>query len=60
MPLYNAQLFVEQLAQGNLINAFGYPIAADIGLATIAGGVEGLTILAALSNNVKDIQGLFA
>lgn len=60
MPLYNAQLFVEQLAQGNLINAFGYPIAADIGLATIAGGVEGLTVLAALSNNIKDIQGLFA
>ncbi|OBK22169.1 PE family protein [Mycobacterium asiaticum] len=58
MPLYNAQLFLQQLAQGNLINAIGYPLAADIGLATIAGGVGALTVLSAISSNVKDIQSL--
>lgn len=59
-PLYDSQVFLSQLAQGNLVNAFGYPIAADVGLATIAGGVEGLTVVSALSSNIKDIQGLFS
>ncbi|OBG46006.1 PE family protein [Mycobacterium alsense] len=58
LPLYDAQLFVSQLAQGNLGNAIGYPIAADVGLATVAGGVEGLVLLSALSSNIKDIQSL--
>ncbi|MCV7378184.1 PE family protein [Mycobacterium alsense] len=58
LPLYDAQLFVSQLAQGNLVNAIGYPIAADVGLATVAGGVEGLVLLSALSSNIKDIQSL--
>jgi hypothetical protein len=58
LPLYDAQLFLSQLGQGNLINAIGYPIAADVGLGTVAGGVELLTIIAALSGNVKDLQTL--
>ncbi len=60
LPFYDSELFLSQLAQGNLINAIGYPIAADFGLGTVAGGVEFLTIVSALSSNVKDIQGLFA
>lgn len=60
VPLYNAQLFVQQLAQGNLLNAIGYPIAADVGLGTVAASVFGLTVVEALANNIKDIQSLVA
>lgn len=60
MPLYNAELFLSELAKGNLINALGYPLAADVGLATIAGIVEFLVIAKALSQNISDIQALFA
>lgn len=58
LPFYDSELFLSQLGQGNLINAIGYPIAADVGLGTVAGGVEFLTIVSALSSNVKDIQSL--
>ncbi len=58
LPFYDSELFLSQLAQGNLITAIGYPIAADVGLGTVAGGVEFLTIVSALSSNVKDIQSL--
>jgi hypothetical protein len=58
MPFYDSELFLSQLAQGNLVNAIGYPIAADVGLGTIAGGVEALTLVSALASNVKDIQSL--
>lgn len=58
LPLYNAQLFLSQLATGNLINAIGYPLAANLGLASIAGGVEFLVLLEAFADNVKDIQAL--
>lgn len=58
MPLYDSQLFLSQLAQGNLINAIGYPLAADVGLITIAGIVEFLVIAKAISENIKDISAL--
>ncbi|OBG28621.1 PE-PPE domain-containing protein [Mycobacterium sp. E3198] len=58
LPFYDSELFLSQLGQGNLINAIGYPIAADVGLGTVAGGVEFLTIVSALSSNIKDIQSL--
>ncbi len=58
MPLYDSQLFLEQLMQGNLINAIGYPIAADVGLATIAGIVQFLVISKAISQNISDIRSL--
>ena len=60
VPFYDTQLFLSQLGQGNLINAIGYPIAADVGLGTVAGGVEFLTIALALSSNVKDILSLIS
>jgi hypothetical protein len=58
LPFYDTELFLSQLGQGNLVNAIGYPIAADVGLGTVAGGVEFLTIVSALASNVKDIQSL--
>ena len=58
LPLYDSQLFLSQLAQGNLINALGYPVAANVGLATIAGIVQFLVISKALSQNISDIRAL--
>ncbi|BDB39932.1 PE family protein [Mycobacterium kiyosense] len=60
MPIYDAQLFAQQLALGSVVNAIGYPLAANVGLATIAGGVEALTILAAVSSNVSAVESLLA
>lgn len=60
LPVYNAQLFAGQLAQGNLINAIGYPIAADVGLVTVATGVQLLVMERALASNIADIQALVA
>ncbi|MCV7198205.1 PE family protein [Mycobacterium angelicum] len=57
-PAYNADLFVDQLMQGNLINAIGYPIAADVGLLTIGATVEFLTLASAASDTIQDIQRL--
>ncbi|OBK54185.1 PE family protein [Mycobacterium gordonae] len=58
LPAYNAALFTQQLAQGNLVNAIGLPIAADVGLATVAGAVEFLVLTEAVVNTLKDIQSL--
>lgn len=60
LPLYNAELFLSELAKGNLINALGYPLAADVGLATVAGIVEFLVIGKALSENINALQALLA
>ncbi|BBX59497.1 hypothetical protein MSHO_48420 [Mycobacterium shottsii] len=59
MPTYDATLFADQLLQGNLINAFGYPIAADVGLTAISGGVVALVAIGTLQSNIKDLQSLF-
>ncbi|ORB42914.1 PE-PPE domain-containing protein, partial [Mycobacterium persicum] len=51
VPSYNVNLFldgIEQAVNGDpvgLINAIGYPIAADVGLLALAGGLEGLVLL---------------
>ena len=58
IPAYDATLFVSQLLQGNLINAIGYPIAADVGLATVAGLVEFAVIGSAVSTTIRDIESL--
>lgn len=51
VPSYDLNLFldgIEQAVNGDpigLINAIGYPIAADVGLLALAGGLEGLVLL---------------
>ena len=58
VPAYDATLFVGQLLQGNLINAIGYPIAADVGLAAVAGFIELDVIGSAVADNIQDIRNL--
>jgi PE-PPE domain/PE family len=58
IPAYDATLFVGQLLQGNLINAIGYPIATDVGLAAVAGFVELDVIGSAVASNIAAIKRL--
>ncbi len=58
IPAYDATLFVDQLLQGSLINAIGYPIAADVGLATVAAMTEFIAVAEAAFSNVRDIASL--
>lgn len=55
VPSYDVNLFLNGITQAingqpiqGLINAFGDPIAANVGLTTLAGGFELLTIENAL------------
>jgi hypothetical protein len=52
LPSYDVNLFLNGVIQaidgdpvGGLINAFGNPIAADVGLTTLAGGFELITLI---------------
>jgi hypothetical protein len=58
MPAYDASLFASQLAEGNLINAIGYPIAADVGLASVAGLIEFIAVAEAAIFDIRAIQSL--
>ena len=58
LPAYDASLFAGQVLQGNFINAFGYPIAADVGLASVAGMIELITVAEAAIFDVRAIQSL--
>jgi PE-PPE domain/PE family len=58
IPAYDATLFVGQLLQGHVANAIGYPIAADVGLATVAGFIEFDVIGSAIASNIADIKSL--
>ncbi|MHA7653305.1 PE family protein [Mycobacterium sp. ML4] len=51
LPSYNLNLFVDGIEQAvngdpmGLVNAIGYPIAADVGLLGVGAGLEGLVLL---------------
>ncbi len=55
LPSYDVNLFLNGISQaingdpvGGLVNAFGQPIAADVGLVTLAGGFEVINFVNAL------------
>ena len=62
IPSYDVNLFLSGIDMavggdptGGLIYAFGAPIAADVGLVTVAGGIEGLVLLGGVADIVKDL-----
>ncbi|HEU4363684.1 MAG TPA: PE-PPE domain-containing protein [Mycobacterium sp.] len=55
LPAYNVSLFLHELASGNLLNAVGMPIAADVGLSTMAAGFEVEVVM----NTVSEIEAAF-
>lgn len=65
VPSYNVNLFldgIQQFVNGDpvgLINAIGYPIAADVAVAALAGGFEVIVLADTAQEVVGDIVGAF-
>ncbi len=60
LPTYAASLFINELSEGNLLEAFGLPIAATTGLTTMALGFEFDVISGALSSISAELGDLFS
>jgi hypothetical protein len=58
LPAYDAGLFVDNLATGNLLDAVGLPIAADMGVGTLAAGFEFEAVASAASTIIGDLASL--
>jgi len=58
LPAYDASLFVDSLQAGNLLDAVGLPIAADMGVGTLAAGFEFEAVASAASTIIGDIATL--
>jgi hypothetical protein len=58
LPAYDASLFVSGLDAGNLLDALGDPIAADLGLIPMAALVELGTIAEAAATTISDLTSL--
>ncbi|MEZ0363947.1 PE-PPE domain-containing protein [Mycobacterium sp. pUA109] len=58
IPLYDATLFVDAVSSGDLLGAIGDPIAADVGLGTMAGGFELMVVVDALQSVVGDLTSI--
>ncbi|HEU4360971.1 MAG TPA: PE-PPE domain-containing protein [Mycobacterium sp.] len=59
MPAYETALFLDNLQTGDLLDAFGLPVAADTALATIAVGDEFAVLENAAQAIAADFSGLF-
>jgi hypothetical protein len=58
-PSYELGLFTDNLATGDLLDAFGLPIAADTALNTLAAGFGYEVVNTALTQIAGDFSGLF-
>lgn len=65
VPSYNVNLFldgVEMMAGGDLLGgayyALGAPIAADVGIATLAGGIQTLVLIQGVTSIIGDITSI--
>ena len=58
IPAYDASLFVTGLQAGNLLNAVGDPVAADLGLGTFGVGLEALVLLDPVQTTISGLAGL--
>ena len=59
LPAYDASLFTDNLATGDLLDAFGLPIAANTALDTLAAGFAYEVIDNAATQIAADFSGLF-
>ncbi len=57
MPAYDVSLFFDHLS--NPLDAVGLPIAADVGLVTLAAGIEFMVLDETVNSIVTDLQRLF-
>jgi hypothetical protein len=59
IPEYDANVFLDGLLSGNLLNAIGDPIAADLGQIPFIIGFDGLVpILEAAAVNISEFASL--
>ncbi|WP_046300939.1 hypothetical protein [Mycobacterium sp. UM_Kg27] len=58
-PAYAFEVFAQELAQGDVIDAIGLPIAGVVGLGTLAAGFEFLALNGAVLDITATIQDLF-
>lgn len=58
-PAYAFEVFAQELAQGDIIDAIGLPIAGVVGLGTLAAGFEFLALNGAVREITATIQDLF-
>jgi hypothetical protein len=58
IPAYDATLFTDNLATGDLIDALGLPVAADTALVTWSAGNEFQIILSAVSQIAADFASI--
>ncbi|MGH3561403.1 MAG: PE-PPE domain-containing protein [Mycobacterium sp.] len=59
LPAYDANIFSDQLADGNLLDAIGLPIAVDVGLVQIAATFELLGVGGAAAGAAIDLASPF-
>jgi hypothetical protein len=59
VPAYEATIFTDNLSTGDLIDAFGLPIAANTGIDTLAAGFAAEVISTAASQISADLMSLF-
>jgi hypothetical protein len=59
LPNYDLTLFLNGLGAGNLVDAIGYPIAADEALLPLAGLIDFAAIANAAQTVAGDLAGLF-
>jgi hypothetical protein len=59
VPAYNATLFSDNLATGDLLDAFGLPLAANTALDTLAAGFEVEVLQSAATTISNTLSGLF-
>ncbi|BBX75420.1 PE-PPE domain-containing protein [Mycobacterium shinjukuense] len=58
LPAYNLTLFLNQLLQGNLVNAIGFPLAATVGLVSLGGLIEFIAVAVTIMDNIQQLQAL--
>ncbi|OBH21111.1 PE-PPE domain-containing protein [Mycolicibacter sinensis] len=58
-PAYAFEVFAQELAQGDIVNAIGLPLAGVVGLGTLAAGFEFLAINGAIRDITATLQDLF-
>ncbi|HTZ16101.1 MAG TPA: PE-PPE domain-containing protein [Mycobacterium sp.] len=59
LPNYDLTLFLSGLGAGNVVDAIGYPIAADEALVPLAGLIDFAAIANAAQTVASDLSGLF-
>lgn len=58
LPAYSAQIFLSELQDGNVLDAIGLPVAASVGLASVAAGFELISIENAVAEISADWSGI--